>query len=111
LLSRELERVGRGPVNDMATSGMGIAKGQVTASEARFISMKPTKEFPLRSGRLPSLSRMLEIPVALITNNSHWAAVTEYGSAAHAPKRPLSTAFDRLRPKASLAIRGTELPQ
>lgn len=110
-MSKALASAGRGPVDAIADQGMMIAKSRDSRS-AKFISMKRTIEGPkslyqLKSQRInSSLSRMLSIPVALITNNSAWAAITEFGLPGEAPKRPLSTAFEFLSSKVSKAVRG-----
>lgn len=105
-LSAVLEDVGRGPVDAIAAAGAAVAQASVAPSERPWIRWKPTREFPLKSRRLPSLSKMLTIPVALVVNDSKWAVQQEYGTVRKRPKRPLAKAFDAMRGRVQLAIRG-----
>ena len=100
-MSNAIAQVGTGPVNNLAASGAAIAEGQVKPSVARFIGWKPAKMFQLRQDNQirSSLSKKLRIPVALIFNNSLFATYQEVGSTNTRPRRPLGTAFDKLRSK------------
>ncbi len=112
VLSKALADAGRGPVDAIASDGMAVAKSRLTRSEAKYVTMKRTVEgpkslYPLQSSAIRSgLARMLSIPVALIVNNSAWAAVTEFGLPGQAPKRPLSAAFETMASRVSKAVRG-----
>jgi hypothetical protein len=105
-LSKALQDVASGPVNGMAASGAAIAQGRVPPSAKPFIRWKAVKQFPLRSGKLPKLSQMLTVPVALVVNDSWFAEGMEWGSSRKHPKRPLSSAFEALAARASRAERG-----
>lgn len=105
-LSKALESVGSAPVADMAAAGAAAAQSAVPPSARRFIRWKRSKEFPLKSGKLPKLSQMLSVPVALVVNDSMYAEGMEYGTSRKRPWRPLGTAFEALRPRASYAERG-----
>lgn len=99
-----------------ATCGPSIATlGAMTANTARngappsdrdYIFLKNTQEFDLKSGKLPKLSRMLSVPVALVVNNSAHAEAMEYGTSRTNPRRPLGRAFDAMRGACSYAVRG-----
>ena len=106
-LSRELQRIGAGPVNRMAAEGVLAARSALSPSDASRIKVKATKQFKLKSGKLPRLSQMLDVPVALVVNNSKWAHSLEFGTSRKNPPRPLQKAFEALRGKASRAERGS----
>lgn len=103
IISDVLMAEGSAPINALARRGAAVAIRQVRPSGKRFIGMKPAKRFPLESndiGRPRSeLSSMLEVPVALIVNNSRYAVEQEVGSlkADTKTERPLRTALNTLR--------------
>ena len=106
LLSKALQDVATGPVNGMAAQGAAVAQASVSPSARPFIRWKAVKQFPLKSGKLPKLSQMLTVPVALVVNDSMYSESMEYGTSRKNPQRPLSRAFEALAPKASRAERG-----
>lgn len=105
-LSAELSRIGAGPLDALAAAGAATARSRLSPADQRFIGTKSSKEFPLKSGKIPELSRRLEVPVALITNDSLWAASLEWGSSRKHPRRPLSSAFEALSRRVAMAVRG-----
>lgn len=107
VISKALEDVGSSPVTRMASDGATVARNAVPETYKRYIGIKQAIQFDLESGRLSKLSRMLRIPVALIVNDSFWASSIEYGDGRGTRQyRPLSAAFEALRGRASLAVRG-----
>ena len=106
-LSSVLEKAGRGRLDGIATRGVAIARAQLAPSDQPFIRAKPARQFPLKSGRLPKLSQMLTIPVALIVNDSTWARQQEYGSTRRRRiRRPLSLAMETLAATGLRMVRG-----
>ena len=83
-----------------------VARNGAPPSDRDFIFLKNTKTFALRSGKLPKLSQMLSVPVALIVNNSAHAEAMEYGTSRSTPRRPLGRAFDAMRGVCSFSERG-----
>jgi hypothetical protein len=96
-MSNALWAAGERPVNVLARRGAAIAVRKVEPNGERFVGFKTAKRFPLQSRRIGStLSQQLDVPVALIFNNSKWALEAEVGSLANinaTPRRPLLTAL------------------
>lgn len=98
-----LVEAGTGPLNALARRGAAVAKRQVKSSGKKFIGMKPVKRFKLESRDIgqprSELASMLEVPVALIFNNSHFAVKQEVGSLSKDKRveRPMRTALLELR--------------
>lgn len=106
-LSRTLESAGRPRLDAIAQAGVTAARSQLAPSDQPFIRAKPAKQFPLKSGRLPRLSQMLTIPVALVVNDSNFARQQEYGSTRRRRiRRPLQYAMEALSARGLRMVRG-----
>ena len=93
-------------INTLGAMTANAAKNAAPPSDKEFLHLKNTQEFPLRSGKLPKLSQMLSVPVALVVNDSAHAEAMEYGTSRKNPRRPLGRAFDAMRSVCSYAERG-----
>ena len=112
-LSHLLEVEGRPLVDAIAGEAAAIAANTLPPNDRRFIGVKYAKEFALKSGSIrSSLSRRLEVPVALVTNDSNFAVQQEAGSVSHpnrVPPRPLLTAWSEMKRRRGIrGVRNTD---
>lgn len=105
VLSDRLQYRGGPAVDRIAEVGFRAADAALSDVRAQtFLGWKSwrntpvgTGGWPLESTRLTDLSRTLEVPVALVTNDSIYALEQEVGTLDGRPQRPLLTAYLRMK--------------